>query len=265
MFEKHLQLLWFVSIFFLFAACQSHPIRSINLGDGITAEGRISPDTVFDGPIKFYDAKSNQLIEKGNYVNGTKSGTDTIFNKNGTIASKANFSDGKQNGYSFHFDSNGSLVQKSYNYYGLNVGASINYVNDSVKEYYFYDLDENVLVYLNYDSIKGKRIGDIQPKLFFFRETYYQSYDIHGTSETLKSFYIYTPNPPKFDFKYNFVLVDSSFKVLSVLTQCDNRRPWSIVNVDTKSTGPNQKFAVQLIIRDSINNKDMIAFRVLRF
>lgn len=263
MFERQIHLLCFASIFCLLAACQSSPIRAVNLGDGTTAEGRISPDTVFDGPIKFYDATSNQLIERGNYMNGIKIGMDTIYNKNGTIASKADFADGKQNGYSFHFDSNGNLVQKSYNYYGLNVGSSVNYIKDSVKEYYFYDFDENVLVYLNYDSIKGKRIGDIQPKLFFFRETYYQSYNNHGVG--LKSFFVYTPNPPKFDFKYSVILVDSSFKVLSVLTQCDNRRPWSIVNVDTKSAGPNQKFAVRLTIRDSINNKDMVAFKVLKF
>src|ERR1700722_14986147 len=174
MFKKKVHLLWFVSIFCLLAACQSSPIRSINLGDGTTAEGRISPDTVFDGPIKFYNAKTNRLIEEGNYVNGIKSGTDVIYNTNGTIGSKAGFADGKQNGYSFLFDTNGNLVQKTYNYYGLNVGASVNYINDSVKEYYFYDLDENVLVYLNYDSIKGKKIGEIQPKLFFFRETYSQ-------------------------------------------------------------------------------------------
>jgi hypothetical protein len=263
MFVKKMRLLCFVSISCLLAACQSSHIRSINLGNGVTAEGRIGPDTVYDGPIKFYDAKANRLIEEGNYVNGIKSGTDIIYNRNGTIASKAGFADGKQNGYSFLFDTSGNLVQKTYSYYGLNVGASVNYSNDSVKEFYFYGLDENVLMYLNYDSIKGKKLGEIQSKLFFFHDTYYQPYHNQGTYQDLKSFFVYTPNPPKFDFKYSFVLVDSAFKVLSVLNQISNSQPWSIINIDWKSDHPNQKLALRLKIRDSINNKDITGFKVL--
>jgi hypothetical protein len=261
-FVKKMRLLCFVSISWLLAACQSRHIRSINLGNGVIAEGRIGADTVLDGAVKFYDIKSNQLIEEGNYVNGIKSGADIIYNRNGTIASKAEFADGKQNGYSFHFDTSGNLVQKSYNYYGLNVGASVNFINDSVKEFYFYGLDENVLMYLNYDSIKGKKLGEIQPKLFFFHDTYYQPYDDHDMS--LKSFFVYTPDPPKFDFKYSLVLVDSSFKVLSVLNQISNSRPWSIINIDWKLELPNHKLALRLNIRDSINNKDITGFKFLR-
>ncbi len=212
MFVKKMRGLYFVSIAYLLAACQHSHIRSVNLGDGVIAEGRISADTVLDGTIKFYDAKSNQLLEEGNYVNGVKSGMDIIYNRNETIASKSIFANGRQNGYSFHFDSSGKLVQKSYSYYGLNGGGSVNYYNDSVKEFYFYDLDDNVLMYLNYDSINGRRLGDIQRNLFFFHDSYYEPYDIHGVLHSWKSYFVYTPNPPKFDFRYSFVTVDSSFK-----------------------------------------------------
>jgi antitoxin component YwqK of YwqJK toxin-antitoxin module len=97
------------------------------------------------------------LIEAGNYVHGMQSGSDIIYNRSGTIAYKADFAGDKQNGYSYHFDTSGNLVQKSNNYFGLNVGGSVNYKSDSVKEFYFYDLDENLLMYIDYDSIKAEK------------------------------------------------------------------------------------------------------------
>jgi hypothetical protein len=266
MFVEHIMLrLYFASICCLLVACQSGHIRSINLGGGITAEGRIAPDTVFDGTIKFYDAKSNVLVEEGNYVNGKKTGIDIFYYKNGTVQSKAEFADGEQNGYSFNYDSSGKLEQKSYNYYGLNVGGSANYLNDSIKEYYFYDLDENVLMYLEYDSIRGKQLGKIQPTLFFFHDSHYQPYDSHGMAHTSRSYFVYTPNPPKFDFRYSFVAIDSSFKVLSVLREIGNNQPWSIVNLDWQPDHPNQQLALRLKVRDSINNVNMTAFKIVKF
>jgi len=264
MFVNNMRLLISVLFSCLLAACQSRNIRSVNLGDGIRAEGRITDDTTFDGVIKFYDGKTNQLIEVGNYVNGIKSGADIIYYKNGTIASKADFADGQQSGYSFNFDTSGKLVQKSNNYYGLNVGGSVNYINDSVKEFYFYDLDENILMYLDYDSIKGRRLGDIQPKFFFFHESNYQPYDRHGVFHRYKSYFVYTPNPPKFDFKYSIVAIGSAYKILSVLNEISNKQPWSIVNINWKPENPNQHVALRLEVRDSINNKDMVAFKILR-
>lgn len=260
-----MRLLIFVLISCLLASCESSTIRSLDLGDGIVAKGRIIADTTFDGPIKFYDAKSNVLVEEGNYVNGKRSGTDIIYYKDGIIQSEAEFVDGKQNGYSFNYDSSGKLVQKSYNYYGLSVGGSGDYINDSIKEYYFYDLDDNVLVYLNYDSIKGRRLTDIQPNLFFFHDSHYQHYDSHGTLHTSRNYFVYTPNPPKFDFRYSFVSVDSSFKVLSVLNEISNNQPWSIITIDWKPDHPNQQLALRLKVRDSINDKDLTAFKVVKF
>lgn len=265
MFVKKMRLLLFVLSFCLLASCESSTIQSVDLGDGILAKGRIARDTVFDGTIKFYDTKSNVLVEEGNYVNGKKIGTDIFYYKNGTVQSKAEFADGKQNGYSFNYDSSGKLVQKSYNYYGLNVGGSANYLNDSIKEYYFYDLDENVLMYLEYDSIRGKQLGKIQPNLFFFHDSHYQNYDSHGTLHTSRSYFVYTPNPPKFDFKYSFVAIDSSYKVLSVLSEISNNQPWSIINIDWKPEYPHQQLALRLKVRDSINNVNMTAFKVMRF
>ncbi len=260
-----MRLLFSVSVYCLIASCQSNKVRSMNLGDGTRAEGRIDADTTFDGVIKFYDATTNQLIEEGSYIKGIQNGSDIIYNKNGTIAWKANFADNQQNGYFYHFDSSGNLVQKGYSYYGLNVGGNITYIGDSAKEYYFYDLDEKLLMYIDYDSIKGKQFGSTHPILFFFHENHNQPYDSHGNVHSSRSYFVYTPNPPKFDFKYSFVAVDSSFKVLSVLNEIGNKQPWSIINIDWKPERPNQQLALRLKVRDSINSVDMIAFRVLKF
>jgi hypothetical protein len=264
MFVNNMRLPISVLISCLFAACQSRNIRSVNLGDGVRAEGRITDDTTFDGVIKFYDGKTNQLIEVGNYVNGIHNGFDTIYNKNGSIAYSADFSGDKQNGYSYHFDSAGNLIEKSYNYYGLNVGGSINYLNDSVKEYYFYDLDENLLLYIDYDSIKGSKFGESHHILFFFHDSNYRTYDNRGAVHSGKTYFVYTPNPPKFDFKYSFVAIDSAYKIHAVLNEISNKQPWSIVNINWKPENPNQQLALRLELRDSINNKDMVAFKVLR-
>lgn len=257
--------LYFVSLYFLFVSCQSGKVRSVVVGEDVTAEGRIAADTTFDGLIKFFDTKTNQLIEERNYVKGIQSGSDVIYNKNGLISFKSEFANNKQNGYSYRFDSGGNLVEKSYNYYGLNVGGSAKYYNGSVKEFYFCDLDENSLMYLNYDSLKGRRFGDIQRNLFFFHESNYQPYDSRSVPDSWKTYFVYTPSPPKFDFKYSFVTIDSSFKVLSVLNEIGNDQPWSIVNIDWKPEQSNQRLALRVKIRDSINKKEMTAFRVVRF
>jgi hypothetical protein len=51
---------------------------------------------------------------------------------------------------------------------------------------------------------------------------------------------------------------------LSVLNQISNSRPWSVINIDWNLVHPNQRLALRLKIRDSINNKDMVGFKVLR-
>jgi hypothetical protein len=144
------------------------------------------------------------------------------------------------------------------------VGNNINFLNDRPNKYYFYSLDDDILFYLNYDSIKGKRLIDLQSNYFFFRKS---DYELTGENEYQTKgmeLFLYTPNPPKFDFRYSLVLIDSSYKVLLVLKEFDNTLPWSAFDLTKNLETANAKLAIKLRIEDSINDQKMTFWKKLR-
>jgi hypothetical protein len=76
--------------------------------------------------------------------------------------------------------------------------------------------------------------------------------------------FLYTPNPPKFDFRYSLVLIDSSYKVLLVLKEFDNTLPWSAFDLTKNLETANAKLAIKLRIEDSINDQKMTFWKTLR-
>ncbi len=76
--------------------------------------------------------------------------------------------------------------------------------------------------------------------------------------------FLYTPNPPKFDFRYSLVLIDSNYKVLSVLKEFDNKVPWSRFDYKGDLAQVNTKLAVRLKIQDSINNKKIEMYKKVK-
>lgn len=249
---------------FLLTNCHSSENRSIVLNNNIREEGNIGKDSILDGLIDFYDNKSNRLLRKSTYLNGIENGPDTLYYENGKISVAGTFADGKQNGYVYEYDKSGNLIAKKFFYYNFRSGNNINFLENSPKTYYFYSLDDDILFYLNYDSIKGKKIRDLQPEFYYFRKSEYESKAEKDYKQKGTELFLYTPNPPQFDFKYSLVLIDSAYNVLSVLKEFDNKEPWSRFDYHGDLAKANTKLAIRLKIEDSINNQKIEMYKKVK-
>ena len=233
------------------------------MNNGNRAIGKISADSVFDGVIKFYDVSTNKLIEESKYDRGVQNGFDILYFQNGMISVKSYYKDGKQDGYSYIYNDKGKLISQNYFYYGIRMGNNVEYLDGVIKKYWFYSLDNGILFYLDYDSIKGKQLTDFQASFFFYHIKEYYILDKKDSQIKKTEYFPYTPSPPKFEFKYDLILVDSNRKVLSVLKEFSNSQPWSIFDLDNKIENSSIKRALRLQIVDSINKKKMGTMRVL--
>jgi hypothetical protein len=241
-------------IVFLIGSCQFDQIRSVKIDNDTRAEGRIGVDNVYNGVIKFYNIPTNKLIEEANYSRGIQEGNDIFYHANGAIAAKRAFTNGVLNGYTFSYDSVGHLLKQDYYYYNLRSGGSMEYLHNKLKYYRFFSLEKDILFYLDYDSLKGRKLPEIQPGYFFYRQTKYTTVDENDSLADRIEYFLYTPNPPKFNFQYSLVTIDSNRKVLSVLKDFSNTKPWSVFNRDKEHENINRKIALRLTITDSINN-----------
>lgn len=250
-----------VAIFLI--SCDGDKKQSIKIGDEL-AEGFITKDTVFDGLIKFYDINSHKLKRQCVYSNGVENGEQINYYKNGKIADKIFYENGKLNGFATVFDSSGNILNKDFFYYDIKVGPSIDFSNNRVSKYWFYSLDGNLLFYLDYDSrLHSKRITDVQPDYFFYKIKDYSELTESGFSSDQEQYFIYTPNPPDYNFRYSMVAIDSSYKTETVLANFDNTRPWSTFSSEDQIK-TSQKLAVKLLIYDSIAGGDITMFKILK-
>jgi antitoxin component YwqK of YwqJK toxin-antitoxin module len=73
-------------------------------------KGDITPDTVFNGLIRFYDTTTNKLVIEATYTNGKLNGKRKDYYLNGNIKGVGYYENGKQNGTTSFFDTAGRLV-----------------------------------------------------------------------------------------------------------------------------------------------------------
>ena len=250
--------------FVFITGCQTNQTRSVIVDKQVRAEGKILADTIYDGLIKFYNIQTNKLMEQSYYKEGVQDGPDIQYNENGTVAVRGFFRNGKQHGYSYMYDEEGNLLSQHYCYYGIGCGNSMDYENQKLKSYWFYSLDNNLLMHLDYDSLKGRKLPEILSNFFFYNIYQYKVFNKNNYSQDREEYFLYTPNPPKFDFRYSLVLVDSTRKILTGVKEFSNTDTWSEFELDRKIENPNKKFALKLMIMDSINNIKIGALRVLK-
>ena len=226
--------------------------------------GNISTDTVYDGLIKFYDTQTNRIITEGYYKKGVADGENTLFYGDGvSIAVKDFYSNGALNGYSYTYDKEGELLTQDFYFHGIRTGNCIEYLDGSPKYYWYCSLDHHNIFHINYDSVKNQKWSDFVNGTINFR-----SYDISvlGNGDSIvdiKSYFLCLINPPKFDFQYSIVQIDTSFRVLSVLKNFSKNMPWAEFDLEDKPEKINLKYAIRLSITDSINNKKTTVFGLL--
>jgi hypothetical protein len=244
-------------------SCRPNLDKAMIMNNGLRAEGKISADSVFDGAIKFYDVNTNKLVEETEYDRGVRNGHDIVYFPQGTVAVRSFYKDGKENGSSYIYNEKEQLTTEYFFYYGIRMGNNVRYSNGAASKYWFYSLDDSVLFYFDYDSIKGKRVPDLQPHFFFYHVQQFNTIDKPDSLSRNSEYFIYTPNPPRLDFKYDLVLVDSSRNVLSILKEFSKTQPWSVFDLSNKVESSNKKTALRLQIFDSINNSKMWSLKLL--
>jgi hypothetical protein len=247
----HRWIILFGSIIALY--CCNTKNREIILGDNLKAVGDIGRDTTYNGLIRFYNSKDGRLLYTCNYNDNILTGQKIFFHNNGTIYSKQNYSNGELNGFSFFYDSSGNLYSKQYFYYGVKAGHDVNYNTNHPCEYSFFSLENELLFYLNYDSLGNNKLTQEKPSYFFFKTRKFSLLsDTTGAKNT--EYFIYLPNPPKFNFHYSLVTIDSSYNILAEKQVLDSNRIWDTFTIVDSTE--KVAYAIRLVIIDSINNND---------
>ena len=189
-----------------FVSCEKTKIKRLKV-ENLIAEGEISKDTVYNGFIKFYDASTNNLVETAIYKSGELNGLRILYYPNGKTRISTKYSNGKSNGETKVFDTTGNIVETQNSYYNLRVGQSLQYKKGQVSQYHFYSLENKELLHIDYDSIQGKRVEQLNDSNFFFwhLDNYITSESKHEKTEL----FLYLPNPQKLNFKYLLCLIDN--------------------------------------------------------
>lgn len=226
----------------LVSSCGSHQ-RRIKLADSY-AEGVITDDTTFIGTIKFYDLKTNKLTEIATYDSGVLNGQRIVFYPNGKTKAIFSFEHDKDHGENKIYDTSGAISLIQYSYHGLRVGPSIKYKYGDVKQYYFYSLDKEQLINIDYDSISDKSIEQINDGKFIFWHTY--KYSTAESDSLITDLFIYLPNPPSIKFKYSLCIVDNAYDVKSVVKEFNSGDIWETCTLDYSFLKSNQFFAIRL-------------------
>jgi hypothetical protein len=240
----------------IISSCDTKKDKRIRVDD-VFADGEISKDTVYNGLIKFYDTATKQLIQTANYKEGILDGDRIDYYINGKTKLQLQYKNGKINGEVKIFDSTGEISETQNIYFDLRVGPSIEYKNKQVSQYYFYSIENKELLHINYDSIEGKKIDQLNDTSFFF--WHFNDYSTSESNTPKTDLFLYLPNPPKFNFQYSLCIIDDKYNIKQTIKDLNPEKSWDIVNLDYTSLKSNESFAIRLTIDNELDNDDRIA------
>lgn len=238
--------------------CKSRSERSVLIEKNLRAVGNIGPDTSYEGPIQFYDARTNKLLYTCNYQYNLLEGIRTNFHPNGKVSSLQLYHDGKLNGFTSFYDSAGTKYSQQYYCHGLRAGPSIGWKNGHLESFYFYSLDSRLLFELSYEELQQDSLTQVQSGFFFFNISDVSVFEGEKGETFSKEILLYLPQPPKFDFQYSVVRIDPGYQVLSTLQKCPPDQVFTTINVAvTDTTG----LAIKLVIQDSVKGGRYTMFK----
>ncbi len=247
---------------FFFSSCRAKKTRRI-LTDDVYAEGNISPDSIYSGRIKFYDTATINLVQESNYDNGILHGPRTDYHPNGKIKLKGMYRDGKKYGLVKFYDTDGRLATEQYFYYDLVVGPTIEYKNKEPRFYYFSSIENRDLFFIDYDSIQGKKIEEIQES-FFFYNIYETSENFEDTSNIKKEYFLYLLNPPKFKFSYSLCIIKNNYDIIKEVVKFGKEKIWDTFVVSRRDLKENEIYALKLEVDDPSMEEFAVMFKKLK-
>lgn len=257
------------TILTLLLACKQSSTKNQSIKriiiDDVIAEGDISPDSVFNGLIKFYDTASKKLVIEAIYKEGKLNGRRTDYYLNGKIKGIGYYDHGKQNGTYSKFDTSGQLTSKQDFYYELRVGNNLEYVNGLVKSYYFTSFENEELFAVDYDSLINKTISSINDNSFyFFRINDVASITTTDNWHERKEGFIYLVNPPEFNFQYDLCVINPKDSILRVDKTFNMAKTWDTFYLDFQTLKENERYCLRLSYDRELNDKEREAGTMLK-
>jgi len=243
----------FTLFILLISSCDSNKIKRVKVGDTFV-EGEIISDTIYNGLIKFYDTTTKQIVQSANYKLGILDGESIVYHSNGNIKLKVNYQNGKILGNVTTFDSSGEIIETQNIYYDLRVGPSIKFKNKQISKYSFYSFDNKKLLYIDYDSVKGKNIEKINDSEFFF--WHLEDYTTSESDEAKIDLFLYLPNPPNLNFKYSVCIIDNNYNIKKTVQEFSGNTSFEVINLDSSLLKSTESFAIRLTIDNEFDDND---------
>ena len=233
------------------ASCDKHQTKRI-LIDDVIAEGNITDDTVYNGLIKFYDTSKSRLISVAVYDSGVLNGNQIEYFPDGKKKAELNYENGKINGKVIFFDTIGNIDKSQNFYYDLIVGPSLEYKDGNLSKYIFYSLDKKELISIDYDTIQGKSIEQLNNYEFFFWNII--NFNTSQSNNPQKELFVYLPNPPKLNFKYSLCIIDNAYKIKQTIKEFNTDSYWDTVTLDYDKLTNNYMYALKLTVESETDD-----------
>ena len=240
----------------MISSCDNEKSKRVKVDD-VIAEGNISKDTIYNGLIKFYDTATKQLVMTANYKDGILDGDRIDYYSTGKRKLQLHYQCGKINGEVKLFDSTGEVTLSQNIYFDLRVGSSIEYRNKQIGQYYFYSLENNELLHINYDSAKGKKIEQLNDTSFFF--WHYNDRVSSDLNVPKTELFIYLPNPPKFNFEYSLCIINHQYDIRQTIKVFSQDKSWEVIDLDYSMLREGESFAIKLTVDHEFDSDDSLA------
>jgi hypothetical protein len=242
---------------------QSNQIGSIVIGNE-RIEGNISADTIFNDVIKRYDLPTGKLLSETEYENGKFNGRRKVFHKNGKLIFEGNYLSDLRHGVNTYYNNQtGNLESTDNFYYGIRVGPSVEYKGNKINTYRFYSLCNDILIHLNYDSVKTSSIDVLMNEYFFYDLKEITSVDNSGSEKDSVEYFLYTPNPPELSFKYDLVLVNEAYDSIRLVKSFTDQDLWATFSIDPNLNHGELKYSLRLRFYDPFFRKTASVYKVL--
>ena len=188
--------------YLIILSCSGNHVHKKQIGSDIV-EANFIGDKI-SGTANFYSL-SGVLECQANFIDGKKNGMSKTFYDNGKTEDSMYYVGDLLHGYSCNFDPTGKLKMSRTNYYGIEVGDHLFYIDGRIREYSFDNFEGTQLVYCSYDSV-----GRCNMLKFNARAIVNNTYNEH--SDSVMRVFIYFPHPNDFDIIYKMISIDKSQK-----------------------------------------------------
>jgi antitoxin component YwqK of YwqJK toxin-antitoxin module len=225
----------------------------------------IDADGQFNGLVRAYNESTGVLISEIEYKHGVKNGQQKYYYNNGRISVEDSIVMGKINGFVTFYTLNGKIEKKEFYYYGLLVGPRISFNSvGGVKAYWFYSLDGECLMYLNYDSLNSQPLSKRVDRVIFARSSKSYAITTEGDGKMEKEYFIYKPSPPGYNFRYELVLTDSNYSKVEVIKALNEDGIWEEFLLPTRDTVKEQSYAIRLRFFDPVYGDEAFGYKFLK-